>query len=80
MSPNEILLDNSKTPEEKVYLIASAIKDSGQSIDDILWYAILELKDKNFPFLSPEKVPRYISLNKCCSSKRNALQESEEKE
>ena len=49
MNTNKILLDNSITPEEKVYLIAKAIKDSGRSIDDDLWYAILDLKDKNFP-------------------------------
>lgn len=49
MNTNKILLDNTKTPEEKVYLIAKAIKDSGRSIDDDLWYAILDLKDKNFP-------------------------------
>ena len=49
MNTNKILLDNSKTPEEKVYLIAKAIKYSGRSINDDLWYAILDLKDKNFP-------------------------------
>ena len=49
MNTSRILLDNSKTPEEKVYLIAKAIKDSGRSIDCDLWYAILDLKDKNFP-------------------------------
>lgn len=49
MNTNKILLDNSKTPEEKVYLIAKVIKDSGRSIDDDLWYAILDLKDKSFP-------------------------------
>lgn len=49
MNTNKILLDNTKTPEEKVYLIAKAIKDSGRSIDEDLWYAILDLKDNNFP-------------------------------
>ena len=49
MDTNKILLDNTKTPEEKVYIIAKSIKDSGRSIDDDLWYAILDLKDKNFP-------------------------------
>lgn len=45
MNTNKILLDNTKTPEEKVYLIAKAIKYSGRSIDPDLWHAILELKE-----------------------------------
>ncbi len=43
MSINKILnlLDNTKTPEEKLYLIAKAIRESGRPIDYTLWYAIV---------------------------------------
>ena len=43
---NKILLNKELNPETKVYRIARELKNENR-INDELWYAILELKDKH---------------------------------
>lgn len=45
----EILNNKNLIPEAKVYLIAEEIMNSGHSIHDHLWQAIMEMKEKRFP-------------------------------
>lgn len=45
----EILNNKDLIPEAKVYLIAEEIINSGHSIHDHLWQAIMEMKGKRFP-------------------------------
>ena len=48
MEIDDILLNENNTPEEKVYYLAKTLRSVGRC-DDMLWRAIVDMKNKNFP-------------------------------
>lgn len=56
---NQILMNKEYNPESKVYLIGKELKKEGR-INDYLWYAILELKNK---YIKDIKIPPDEDVN-----------------
>lgn len=56
---NQILMNKEYNPESKVYLIGKELKKEDR-MNDYLWYAILELKDK---YIKDIKIPPDEDIN-----------------
>ena len=75
---NKILTNDKLNPETKVYSIGKELKSNGK-INDYLWYAILELKDKHIKELQLDQIeedknengePWYYTLGELCEMQK----------